>query len=159
MLDPFEKASVISYALTASMPDDALLADAANNGLDAETIRLHTRRLFASEAGRQRWVAVIKQWLRVSELDVMAASPSSYPKLAGNNGLGTSLHREFERYVTSVVFEGEGTLQALLTSNQVDIDARTAPLYGLGVGLQLTAHAARLAASGTTLSGSVTSCR
>jgi hypothetical protein len=128
-LDQFERASVISYTLTGSMPDEALFQDAEAGRLEGEVIRSHAHRLLASEAGRARFVEILQQWLRVGELNDMVKEPEAFPKLSGGP-LATALRDEFSAYVTDVVFDGPGTLGALLTENHTFVNQHTAPLYG-----------------------------
>ncbi len=129
-LDQYERASVISYALTGSMPDEELFQDAEAGLLEGERIRSHVRRLLATDAGRARFVQILQQWLRVNELDEMVADPQAFPKLSGQ-AQASALRDEFSLYVTDVVFDGPGTLQGLLTGTQAFVNRHTAPLYGL----------------------------
>ena len=129
-LDQYERASVISYALTGSMPDEELFQDAEAGLLEGERIRSHVRRLLATDAGRARFVQILQQWLRVKELDDMVADPQAFPKLSGQ-AQASALREEFSLYVSDVVFDGPGTLQGLLTGTQAFVNRHTAPLYGL----------------------------
>lgn len=130
VLDAFERASLLSYALTGSMPDAELMADAEANVLDAERTRDHVRRLLDSEAGRAQMVKFFKQWLRVRELDRMAVAPEEFSKLA-TPALGQSLHDEFSAFIEGVVLDDGATLSELLTRSTTFADRHTAPLYGL----------------------------
>jgi hypothetical protein len=129
-LDDFEKASLIAYTLTGSMPDELLLADAEAEMLDDANLRRHIQRLWASTAARERVGDFFRQWLKVTRLDEMARRPSDYPKLTAPD-LGRSLKDEFDAFVRAVVFDGEGTLRALFEESFTHIDVNTAPLYGL----------------------------
>lgn len=129
-LDGYERASLISYAITGSMPDALLMKDAASGALVGEKIREHVRRLLVTPAGKARLVAFFKQWLRVGSLDAMAQDASKFPKLSSAEQ-GVALRGEFETYVTSVVFNGEGTLPSLLKDNSTFVNKHTASLYGL----------------------------
>ena len=128
-LDPFEKASLISYTLVGSMPDEALLADAEAGRLDPPQIREHVRRLLDTDAGRAQMTRFFAQWLRVTELEAMAEHPELYPKLQ-DPAQGRSLRAEFEHFVARVIFDEAGTLSDLLTWDETFVDQRTAPLYG-----------------------------
>jgi hypothetical protein len=130
VLDRFEQASIISYALTGSMPDEELLSDAEAGVLAGDRIRQHVRRLLARPEGRKRFVQVLRQWLRVEELDAMVETPEAFPKLE-EPAQGKALRDEFNRYVSDVVFDGAGTFPALLTGDFSFVNRHTAPLYGL----------------------------
>ncbi|MCA9663332.1 MAG: DUF1592 domain-containing protein [Myxococcales bacterium] len=128
-LTPFERASVISYALTGSMPDAALFAAAEADELDDETTRAHIRRLLAGPRGRAQVVRFFKQWLRVDELDAMAAHPEDYPKF-GAPGVAVGLQGEFAAFVEGVVLDEDATFDELLTRELTFVNKHTAPLYG-----------------------------
>jgi hypothetical protein len=130
LLDDFEKASLISYTLTGSMPDEPLLADAEAGLLDDANLRGHIRRLWAGSTSRERIGDFFRQWLAVTRLDEMTRRPSDFPKLTTPE-LGRSLKSEFDAFVAAVVFEGEGSLSELFGDSFTMADANTAPLYGL----------------------------
>lgn len=129
-LGPYERASLISYAVTGSMPDDLLLQDAEDGVLEGVRSRAHVQRLLATPPGKARLVSFMKQWLRVTPLDRMAADPGAFPKLGGAEQ-GTALRDEFDAYVSSILFGGEGTLPALFDGRHTYVNRHTAPLYGL----------------------------
>lgn len=129
-LDDFEKASLVAYTLTGSMPDEELLADAEAGLLDDDGLRRNIQRLWTAPATRERVGDFFRQWLKVTRLDEMAKRPSDYPKLTTPE-LGASLKAEFDAFVAAVVFDGEGTLSALFTESFTMADVNTAPLYGL----------------------------
>ncbi|MEZ4251463.1 MAG: DUF1592 domain-containing protein [Polyangiales bacterium] len=130
VLDPFERASLLSYTLTASMPDEALLADAEADRLDEATVRGHVARLLDTDAGRLQLFELFKQWLRAGELDRMASEPEAFAKLTSPE-LGVALRDELATFVERVVLEEEATLADVLTRRSVPVDRHTAPLYGL----------------------------
>jgi hypothetical protein len=131
-LDAFERASLVSYTLTGTMPDEPLLADAESGRLDDETLRRHVRRLWASPRAKERQAAFFRQWLKVTALERMARTPSDFPKLTSPEQ-GASLQAEFDAYVGEVVFTQKGTLRSVLTQSFTHVDRHTAPLYGLNV--------------------------
>jgi hypothetical protein len=129
-LDAFEKASLVAYTLTGTMPDEPLLADAEAGGLDDAGLRGHIQRLWAAPQTRERVGDFFRQWLKATRLDEMARRPEDYPKLT-TPALGASLKSEFDAFVAAVVFDGAGTLSALFTESFTMADVHTAPLYGL----------------------------
>ena len=63
VLDPFEYASVLSYTLTGSAPDDILWNAASNDGLHYEDqIRAQVERLIDTPRGRQRIGEMASYW-------------------------------------------------------------------------------------------------
>jgi hypothetical protein len=130
-LDAFEKATLIAYTLTGTMPDEPLLAAAEAGRLDDEPgLRTQIRRLWADPRARGRIGDFFRQWLKVTRLDEMAVRPADYPKLP-SPATGASLKAEFDAYVAAVVFDGAGTVPALFSETFTIADSNTAPLYGL----------------------------
>lgn len=129
-LDDFEKASLVAYTMTGTMPDEPLLADAEAGRLDDAGLRSHIQRLWTAPRTRERVGDFFRQWLKVTRLDEMARRPVDYPKLT-TPALGASLKSEFDAFVASVVFDGAGTLSALFSESFTMADVNTAPLYGL----------------------------
>jgi hypothetical protein len=129
-LDAFERASLVSYAVTGGPPDEALLGAAERGELDAAGLRAHVERLWATPAARSRFAEVLRQWLRATALDDMVRRPQNFPKL-GTPALGVALRDEFDDFVAAVAFEGQGTLPALLSESFAPANPATAPLYGL----------------------------
>ncbi len=129
VLDPFERASLLSYALTGSLPDDALWADAAADRLDEDAVRAHVARLLDTPAGRAQLVRLFAQWLRVTELARLADNAQDYPKLA-SAAQGRALAAEFAAFVEHVVIDDHGTFDDVLSRAVTYVDRHTAPLYG-----------------------------
>lgn len=132
VLDDFERASLLSYAVTGSMPDSALFADAQSGSLDSSQIRHHVRRLLKTAKGRNHTVRFYKTWLRMEELDRMAAEPDKYPKFTDPQVVD-GLQQEFSTYITSTVLDNQANLRDLLTLPVTFANQHTAPLYGVSV--------------------------
>lgn len=131
-LDAFERASFISYTLTGSMPDEALLADAERGALDEPTLRAHVKRLWKTPRARARVATMFRQWLKATALDDMVSRPQDFPKLA-SPAQGVALKEGFDAWVTAVAFDGKGTLPALLDEPFALVNRHTAPLVGATV--------------------------
>ncbi len=129
VLDPYERASLLSYVLIGTMPDDALFEAAANGELSDEGIRVQVQRLLATDAGKERLVHFVRQWLRVDPLAEMAKNPADFPKLTSPEQ-GQALYDEFGAYVEDAIFSGGGDLDALLKGEQTFVNKYTADLYG-----------------------------
>lgn len=135
-LDAFEQASLVAYAITGSMPDDALLgaaeaAHAAGRSLDASTIRAEVRRLVATPRGEARVAALVRQWVRATALDEMVVRPEDYPKL-GDPAVGVALREGLDAFVREIV-RGDGSLRSLLDSPFAMVNRHSAPLVGASV--------------------------
>ena len=127
-LDSYERATLIAYAITGTMPDESLLSAAETHELDEQGMRRHMRRLFATVAGRETIRRFIRLWLRADSLEEMADHSESFPKLDSAEQ-GEALLAELDAYVDATL-EGEGSLRALLTGEQTFVNRHTAPLYG-----------------------------
>ncbi len=128
-LTQYERASLISYAVTGSMPDEKLLEAAQRGELSGDGIRREVSRLIQTSAGRHQLVHFIGQWLRTDKLEAMAETPEAFPKLA-SPAQGRALYDEFAAYVKNGLFVGDGTLAGLLLGERTFINREVAPLYG-----------------------------
>lgn len=128
-VDDFDRANLIAYTMTGSMPDAMLFADALEGELDDEATAGHVRRLAQTPSGRAQMLRFAQQWFRLSNLQRMRDTPEEFTKLPSPE-LGPSLAAEFDRFIESTLL-ASGTLSDLLTSTAYAVDANTAPLYGL----------------------------
>lgn len=131
-LTPYEMASRLSYFLLRSMPDQALFDAAAAGALstDAE-VKAQAERLLALPEARAAVASFFADWLRMNGEQIAARDKDLelYPEFLPD--LQSAMATETERFVTSVVFEGDGTFQSLLTSPSSVVNAPLAKLYGL----------------------------
>lgn len=132
VLDPWERASLISYTITGTMPDETLFAAAARGELEGDAIAEQVRRLLDTPDGRTQMVRFVAQWLRLQPLSEMAEHPEDFPKL-DDPALGASLHQEFADYVSRTLYDDDGSVADLLTGRQTRVDAATAELYGMSI--------------------------
>jgi len=129
-LTSYELASRLSYLLWASTPDDALLAAAADGSLSREAVlEEHVDRMLADPRARDVVGRFVEQWTGIgnveSDLKDALAYPSWSPELAHD------LREETRRFSVDVVFDGEGTLQELLTADYTVANLTVADHYGL----------------------------
>ena len=128
-LGPYERASRLSYLLWSSMPDDALIAAADADQLQTpDQIGAQAVRMLADPKARDAVAAFHLEWLGVggpSPQKVASIYPTWTPALAA------SMVQETTAYVQHVVFDGPGTLSALLSSPYTYADATLAAFYGL----------------------------
>lgn len=116
-LTPEQLASRLSYFLWEAPPDDSLLAAAKGGQLaTAEGLKAEAARLLKDETRASRALFDFhRQWLH---MDTLA-------------DLNLPFGEELEKFVTSVVVAGDGTLKTLLTAPYTFANALTAPEYGL----------------------------
>jgi hypothetical protein len=130
LLTDHEIASRLSYALTNTMPDDALFSLAASKQLHTPTaVRNEARRLLDSAGGRAAVRDMYDQLFREIDPSELSRDPTRFPAFVP--GIGRDMKRESELFVEEAIFTNEGSLQHLLTAPFTFVNARLASLYGL----------------------------
>jgi len=128
-LDGFELAARLSYLITASTPDAALLDAAGNGGLDSDAgLTAQAERLLASPAAASALGAFHGEWLKVSGLSEVEKDAGLFP--TWNDELKRALTSETEHFVSYVLGQADGRFATLLTAPYSVIDPILAPLYG-----------------------------
>jgi hypothetical protein len=125
-LTSFEVAAKLALSLTASIPDAALLQDAAAGSLGLSNkalIDTQAQRLLATERGKASALHLHTQALALSRYDLIRK-----PDLS--SGAPVSLRKSAELFLNALYDENRG-VRALLTSPEAFVDANLAPLYGL----------------------------
>lgn len=129
LVDDFDRASLIAYTMTGSMPDGMLFAAAMSGELDEEATAEHVRRLAQTPRGKEQMLRFAAQWFRTTTLARMRDLPEEFTKLPTPE-LGASLAAEFDTFIEHTLL-GQGSLSDLLLGTTYYVDANTAPLYGL----------------------------
>jgi len=128
-LSGFEVAARLSYLITASTPDAALLEAAASGSLDSDAgLAAEADRLLASSAAAGALGAFHGEWLKISGLSDVEKDGGLFPQW--NDELKRALSAETERFVSYVLGRGDGRFSTLLTAPYSVIDPILAPLYG-----------------------------
>ena len=129
-LTAHELAGRLSYLLTASMPDDALLASARSGALLAPaTLVAEGIRLLTHDGGRALADDFAAQWLRFRAVLTSNADFRRYPEI-WNGHLRPALYEEAAQLFTAVVRENLSVL-TLLDADFTFVDATLAKHYGL----------------------------
>ncbi len=129
-LSSWERASRISYFLWDSMPDDALLDIAAEDGLaDADGVAAQVDRMLSDPRARAVVDHFHGQLFQAIKFPNVDPSPAFYPDAPPD--LGEIVGEEFERFVADVVFDRGGSLNELLTSTSTFVNDDLARIYGL----------------------------
>ncbi len=132
-LSSYEMASRMSYLFWNTMPDQVLLDAAAADSLrGAEQIGEQARRLAVAPRAREAVRNFHRQWLGFDEIEHIASagkSPAVYPDY--DEHLLPLLQEEAEAFVEHVIFDGEGTMQALFTAPYSMMNAELAGFYGV----------------------------
>lgn len=126
----YEVASALSYTLWGTMPDAELLAAAQAGELDdAAGIESQARRLLDHPRGAEQVVAFATQWLGTGPLLSANKDAAIYP--AFTDEVRESMAAELDRFVEHVIFDGDQTVEELLTADYVFINDVLADFYGL----------------------------
>lgn len=130
-LGDYELATRVSFMLTASTPDDTLLAAADAGKLrDSSELRAHAERLLNSPAGRRALDHFFAQWLPFERLARTVKSPTEYPMF--DEPMRAGMAEGARAFIQHVVFDSEkGDIGELLSANYTFVNNKTAPLYGL----------------------------
>ncbi len=125
-----ETASLLAYTLWGTAPDEALIDLAEAGGLDTEDgVEAAARRLLEDPRARDQLGHFAVQWLGAEKILTVDKHAGQFPDFDG--ALRRALLEETRRLVTHVVFDGPGTVEALLTADYTFADRRTAALYEL----------------------------
>jgi hypothetical protein len=128
-MTPHEVAAGLAYLLTGAPPDDALLAAAEAGTLDTKEGRLaEARRLAGSEAGQERAVRVVREWLGIDRIVATAKDANIYP---GYEALRTAMHDETGAFVREVLVTSGGSVEELLGAPWTIASADLATMYGV----------------------------
>lgn len=128
-LDPWEIASALSYGITGTMPDEALLRAAQAGELSTpEQIAAQAERLFSSPAALGSAERFVSQWLEIDTLETVPKDMATFPEL--DRAMRARLRKETETFVAHVLQDGSGTLDELLTADYSFADPELAAFYG-----------------------------
>jgi len=125
-----EIATRMAYLIWASAPDDELLATAASGQLESTAqIEEQAWRLMGDPRAQRGMSEFLLQWADVRELDHASKDATLYPTF--DPDMVVSMKTELESFLDRVVWDHDGSMVELLTSNETTVDARLAELYGV----------------------------
>ena len=121
-VDSYTVAARLSYALTGSTPDSALLDAAGNGGLNTLAgVKTQAQRLLASAGGHREFRDIVTFWLRMGTLGQPNLAAMTHFGIANDNATSVRLQSEainetldFAEYIA---FIKNGTFQDLMNSN------------------------------------------
>lgn len=129
-LNDYEIASRLSYSLANTMPDDAMLSDAAAHKLQSrDTVVAQAQRLISSPAGRATVGNFSYQLLHLSDYDQISKDAQKVPAFTA--GIGADLKQEVLSFTDDVVFAQDRGLTELLTAPYTFANSKIAKVYGL----------------------------
>jgi len=124
-----EMASRLSYSLWGSMPDPALLAVAAANGLDTpEQIKAEAEQMLQDSHAHDLLHYFTNTLYGISGSDALVRDATAYPTY--NNNLGPLFRRETETFIDEVVWNGAGDFATLWNAPYSFVNGPLATFYG-----------------------------
>jgi hypothetical protein len=126
-LDEFELASRLSYFLWSSMPDDELLALAAEGRL-RENLDAQLDRMIASSRSAEFVRNFGEQWLEIRRLETMQRNAQRFPQF--DDELRAAFREETYRLLDDVM-RNNRPLATLLSADYSFVNARLAKHYGM----------------------------
>lgn len=112
LLNDFELASRLSYFLWSSMPDDILLAVAAEGKLkDPRVLEAQAKRMLKDPKARALTDNFAAQWLNLRKLSVVTPDPSRFARF--DEPLRASMRTETEMFFNGIVAEDRSILEFL----------------------------------------------
>lgn len=131
-LSPYAVANRVSYMLTGSMPDDAMLDAAARGELDTlEGVEAQVRRLLETPEARETVRGFFEAWLALDETSGVPEDPALLDGLMAA-GLRDAMLAETLTYVDQMVWEEGADYRTLMSSTAAyPEDAQVAGIYGV----------------------------
>jgi hypothetical protein len=128
-LSGYELASRLSYGLWNTTPDDTLLGAAAGGTLASPAdVVTQLQRMLKDPRGATMVPHFLSSWIHVPDLDNVAKDATTYPEW--NDDLRSAMHTQADSFFNDVLTNKGGTLSALLTSQTVFMNNKTALLFG-----------------------------
>lgn len=129
-LDAHERAAAIAALLLDSVPDEALLAAAADGSLlTAEGLERELTRLLRLPAVRDHLTDVFLHAFNIAKLYDSPKDPMVFPQYTPM--LQASMYEESRRVIEDVLWTRGAPLSELLTTRQSFVDPALAEIYGL----------------------------
>ncbi len=122
-----ELASRLSFMLTDSLPDDALLA-AAPNLTDRATLTAQATRLLASTTANTAIARFFREWTGTTRLAPADKDQTAFPFF--DAAYAQSMNESYDRFVVDQV-RSQGTLRTLLRSTDAFVDRTMASFFGV----------------------------
>ena len=136
VLDGYERAQRLAYFLWDAPPDQTLLDAAGAGKLDSATgMREQAERMLADQRAKPVLRSFLADWLELDGavilpgLDVTPKDQALYPGF--DEVLRQSMRREIESFMDYVMFEQDGSLDALFTGTRAYVNGPLAKIYGV----------------------------
>jgi hypothetical protein len=129
-LSSYELASRLGFLLLNSLPDQALLEEAASGGLaTTEAVREEAARLLDTPAGREAIGAFAEEYMRLDRLRSLAKDSALYPELTRT--LKAAMIQDMRATWEAIAFDDRTSALSLFSTPKVVVNSELAALYGL----------------------------
>lgn len=128
-LDSYQLAARLSFFLWTSVPDDALMKAAAAGLSDPAAVRAQVDRMLKDARAKDAIASFHAQWLDLSKLAGLGKDTKTYPQYSP--ALRDAMQAETLAFADSVVRQGDGRLETLLTAPYSILDGPLFALYGV----------------------------
>ena len=124
-----ELATRLSYFMTSSLPDTALLAAAEAGSLhEPDVLAAHARRLMKDQRVRRMAIEFACQWLHIRDFDTLDEKSDRYfPSFVGLRG---AMYEESIRFFTDL-FQGDRSVLSILDADHTFLNEALAQHYGI----------------------------
>jgi len=120
----------LSAFLFRADPDDGLRAAGAGQDLSMSTgVAALAREMLRDPRAARGLDAFVAHWLDLEDLAARTKSPQLHP--GWSPALAADMVAEVHRFVASVMLEGDGRLETLLTAPVAFVNERLAPVHGM----------------------------
>jgi len=132
LLNGYELASRLSFALWNTVPDQELLDAAAAGQLDSrDGVKRAAQRLLQSERARDALASFHLQWLGLDGLLDLTKDAALFPTF--DDGLKAAMRQETVDFADFVIRRGDGRLETLLRAPYTVAAPNVLSLYGAGL--------------------------
>ncbi len=129
-INGFEMASRLAFLIWNSLPDDALLDEAAAGMLDTpQGVQAAAARLLSESPGRASIGAFAEDYLRLDRVLTQAKDSNLYPEY--NEALQKGMIQDMRQTWELVTIDEDQSAMSLFSTNKVVANAELAELYGL----------------------------
>jgi hypothetical protein len=129
-LEPYSRATRLSYLLWHTTPDAALLQAAASGELASEAgVAKQVDRLMASPRLERGMEAFYSDYLELDRFDDISKDATIYPKY--NDAVAQGAREETMRVMLEMTLRQKGDFRDLMTTRKTYINRALAPIYGV----------------------------
>lgn len=128
-LGPYDVASRLSYFIWGSMPDQALFDAAAAGQLATDAdIATQAKRMLGDAKAKDAVTAFFREWLEIDQIAQLPKDAAAYPDY--KDDLKAAMVSETETFTQSVMFDGGGKLETLLSADYSFQNQLLGKVYG-----------------------------